>query len=156
MFRKMRRYKQQLSDEQCVEILRSEKRGVLALCGDGGYPYAVPLNFVYDEGKLWFHSAVEGHKIDAVNACEKASFCITSKQELSDDGWSYYFESVIVFGKISIVTDEAKRIEKLRKLGTKFYQNPADVEEELRKSASRAAVLELDIEHMTGKRVREK
>ena len=156
MFKKMRRHKQQLSNERCVELLISEKRGVLALCGNGGYPYAVPISFVYENGKLWFHSAVEGHKIDAISSCEKASFCVTSKQEKSDDGWSYYFESVIVFGKIRIVTDEVIRLEMLRKLGMKFYPDASEVEEELRKSAARAAVLELSIEHMTGKRVREK
>lgn len=156
MFRKMRRYKQQLPEERCVELLSSEKRGVLALSGDDGYPYALPLSYVYDKGCIWFHSAVEGHKIDAINSCGKASFCVTSKQELSNDGWSYFFESVIVFGKICVVTDETTRIEALRKLGLKFYPEAGQVEEKLRQSASRAAVLRLEPEHMTGKRVREK
>ena len=66
MFRKMRRFKQQLSEEECLEILKTAKRGVLAVLGDEGYPYAVPLDFVYEDGKIYFHCAKEGHKLDAI------------------------------------------------------------------------------------------
>ena len=74
MFRKMRRFKQQLSKEECENILRAQKRGVLAVLGDEGYPYAVPLNFVYDNGCIYFHSAVAGHKLEAIRAYDKGSF----------------------------------------------------------------------------------
>ena len=136
MFRKMRRFKQELSAEKCAEILRTEPRGVLAVIGDGGYPYTVPLDFVYDDEKLFFHSAVEGHKVDAVFRNPKASFCVLSQRELSDDGWSYYFDSVVVFGRVSVVSDE--------------------VEEEIRRDMKRALLLRFDIEHMSVKRVHEK
>lgn len=155
MFPKMRRYKQQLEQERCVEILKQEPRGVLALSGQDGYPYAVPMNFVYDDGCLYFHSAVEGHKLDAIRACSKASFCVLDKGVRPDGEWAYYFDSVIVFGKITVVTDEAARQDKLRKLGRKYFPTEEMVEHDLRKNAARALVLKMAIEHLTGKHVHE-
>lgn len=72
MFRKMRRFKQQISNEECVEILKNEKRGVLSVIGDNGYPYGIPLNHYYDEktNSIFFHGAKEGHKIDAIKKNE--------------------------------------------------------------------------------------
>ena len=65
-FRPMRRFKQQMTNEECIALLRKAPRGVLAVLGDGGYPYTVPLDFVYDDGKIYFHCAKEGHKLDAI------------------------------------------------------------------------------------------
>ena len=147
MFRKMRRFKQGLSAEKCAEILQTEPRGVLAVLGDGGYPYT---------NNLFFHSAVEGHKVDAVLGNPKASFCVLSQGELSDDGWSFFFDSVVVFGKVTIVDDERERTDKLRRLGLKYYPSEVEVDEELRKDIKRALLLQLEIEHISGKRVHEK
>ena len=155
MFRPMRRFKQQLSAERCAEILKTEKRGVLSVIGDGGYPYAVPMNFVYDNGNLYFHSAVTGHKLDAVKNDPKASFCVMTGGELSGDGWSYFVESVIAFGRVTVVEDEAVRTEKLRRIGNKYFPDEQKTEEELAKNAGRALVLELAVEHLSGKRVHE-
>ena len=73
MFRKMRRFKQQITDEQCIEVLKNAKRGVLSLIGEDG----LPINQWYfeEDGKIYFHGAKEGHKIDAIKACDKVSFC---------------------------------------------------------------------------------
>ncbi len=155
-FREMRRFKQQLSGEECEQLLKNAPRGVLAVLGDGGYPYAVPLNFVYDGGCLYFHSALSGHKLDAVHAYEKGSFNILKQGGLSDDGWSYYFDSVTVFGVLREVTDEAEKTEKLRKLGNKYFPNKEMTESDIRKNGARCTVIELRIEHMTGKHVHER
>ena len=56
-----------MSREECIEILINESRGVLALMGDEDYPYALPMSHVYVDGKIYFHGAMEGHKIDALN-----------------------------------------------------------------------------------------
>ena len=156
MFRKMRRFKQQLTTEECEKILCIGKRGVLALLGDEDYPYAVPLNYVYDSGCLYFHSAKEGHKLDALKACDKASFNILSEPRLSDDGWSYFFDSVTVFGRLRIVADEMEKTDKLRLLGQKYFPTREMVESDIAKNADRCAVIELKIEHMTGKHVHER
>lgn len=156
MFRKMRRFKQQLTNEECEQILREGKRGVLALSGDEGYPYAVPMDYVYDSGCLYFHSALQGHKIDAIRSCDKASFNVLSEPQAADDGWSYFFDSVTLFGRVRVITDEAQRTDKLRLLGNKYFPSEEMTESDIQKNAARCAVLELKIEHMTGKHVHER
>lgn len=156
MFRKMRRFKQELTKERCTEILQTGKRGVLAVNGDGGYPYAVPLNFVYENGRLYFHSAVEGHKVDAVKRDGKASFCVLSDKVPAGDAWSFFFDSVIAFGRVSIVEDEAERSSKLRLLGLKYFPTEQMVDSDIAKNAHRALVLALEIEHLSGKHVHER
>lgn len=155
MFRKMRRFKQQLTEEACEEILRIQKRGVLAVLGDEGYPYAVPLSFVYDNGCIFFHCAKEGHKLDAIRACDKGSFNVISEKELSDDGWSYYVDSVTVFGRLREVAEEEKT-DKLRLLGNKYFPTAEMTESDIMKNAARCTVIELRIEHMSGKHVHER
>ncbi len=154
----MRRIKQQVSQEECISILKSEKRGVLAVLGDGGYPYTIPLDFFYDEsdGKIYFHGAKEGHKIDALAKCDKVSFCVLGKDNQKDGDWASYVTSVIAFGRIASVTDKEKTLEKVRQIGLKYYPNAEDVEKVLEQTKDRVLCLALSIEHITGKRVHEK
>ena len=156
MFRPMRRFKQQLSFDDCESVLKQEKRGVLALSGDNGYPYALPLDFVYENGRIYFHCAKKGHKIDAVKSCDKASFCVYTPGEKPEDDWAYFVKSVIAFGKRKLLTDKTQIEEKGRLLGNKYYPDKEDVEKEIKKDIDRVAVMELSIEHMTGKTVHEK
>ena len=156
MKRKMRRLKQQVSDERCVEILKSAPRGVLALHGEDGYPYAVPLDFYYENNRLYFHCAPEGHKLDAIRADSRASFCVMDEGFKRDGDWALNITSVIAFGKISELTDINDKTEKLRLLGNKYYPNPDEVENEIKRFIDRVCILEFSIEHMTGKLVHEK
>ena len=156
MFREMRRHKQQLTREQCEKILRTAPRGVLAVLGDEGYPYAVPLDFVYRDGKLYFHCAQVGHKMDALAACDKASFCVLDEGRLEEGDWWYHFNSVIAFGRVRRLEDEQEILDALRDLGRKYFPPTYDMEADIARSLARVAVLELTIEHMTGKHVREK
>ena len=155
MFRNMRRFKQQLTDAECAEILRNEPRGVLAVLGDDGYPYAAPLDFVYEDGKLYFHCAGEGHKIDALKRCDKASFCVTDAGTIQEGQWWRIFRSVIAFGRVRILEDREEVLSRVRSLGLKFA-GPEYVEKELQRDGKRVQCLEFTIEHMTGKRVNEK
>ena len=152
----MRRYKQQLTKEECERILREQPRGVLAVTGDGGYPYAVPMDYVFDNGCLYFHSAKEGHKIDALRRDDRASFSVLEQREKSDDGWSFFWNSVIVFGKLREITEEAEKTDKLRLLGKKYFPTEEMVDRDIKKNGHRCTVIELKIEHMTGKRVHER
>lgn len=155
-FRPMRRIKQQMTEEECLAILRSAPRGVLAVLGDGGYPYAVPLDFVYDGGMIFFHCAKEGHKLDAIRACDKVSFCVLSEGVKDPDSWWYHFESVVCFGRMHVVKETSRKDTLLRMLGSKYFPQGYDVEKDMTDNAAHALVLELQIEHMSGKRVREK
>lgn len=156
-FREMRRFRQKLTAEECAEVLSTQPRGVLAVAGDGGYPYALPLDFFYDaqSGSLYFHCAKEGHKLDAIRRCEKVSFCVMDEGFRRAGEWALNIRSVIVFGRIRIVEDAARREEILRALGRKYYPDPDDVEEEIRRDGSRALCLELVPDHVSGKLVNE-
>lgn len=155
MFRKMRRFRQQITEEECIEILKSEPRGVLAVHGEDGYPYALPIDFLYDDGKIYFHCAKEGHKVDALKKDERVSFCVYDQGFRKEGDWALNIKSVILFGKIRFIEDREETIALVRKLGLKYYPTPEGVEEEISKAGSRVQMLELTIDHMTGKLVNE-
>jgi len=149
----MRRHRQQLSQDECVEILTNEPRGVLALLGDDDYPYAIPMSHVYVDGKIYFHGAMTGHKNDAVKKHDKASYCVMDKGVKTD--WWYTFRSVIVFGRIRTLTDRDEKIDKLTHIGDKFFPTHDETVSEINKLLDRTEVFEITIEHMTGKVVEE-
>ena len=151
-FRSMRRKRQQLSRDDCLRILAKATSGVFALLGDGDYPYAVPLSFAYAEGRIYFHSAPDGHKVDAVRRHDRASFCVVDQDEVHGEAYTTYYRSVIAFGRIRIVEDEAERLAVARLLGERYNPGHEDaLQRELAKGLARMLVLCLDIEHMTGK-----
>ena len=157
-FREMRRMKQAVSREDCIRLLKSETRGVLSMLGDGGYPYGVPINHYYDEetGRLYFHGGRIGHRVDAVKACDKVCYTVFDKGFLKEGDWALNVTSVIIFGRISAVTDEARAIDLCRRLSHRFTQDEAYIEDEIEKCARATLVMELTVEHMTGKLVNEK
>lgn len=155
MFREMRRFRQQLPEEECIELLRRLPRGVLAVLGDEGYPYALPLDFLYEDGKLYFHGAMEGHKLDAIRRCDKVSFCVMDEGYRNEGEWALNIKSVIVFGRMRIVEDWQETVDIVRRIGLKYYPTAESVEEEIEKAAARVCCMELTVEHMTGKLVNE-
>ena len=154
----MRRINQQLPHEECIAILKSEVRGVLSVLGDDDYPYGIPLDFYYseEEGRIYFHGAGEGHKIDSIKKHDKVSFCVMGKGTPDAEGWFLHFKSVIVFGHIRIVEDHAKALDICRKLCYKFNFAPEVIEKTIEKSGPRVTCLELIPEHITGKAIKEK
>ena len=152
----MRRIQQQLSYDECIEILTNEPRGVLAILGDDDYPYAVPMSHVYVDGKLYFHGSKSGHKHDAIKKHSKVSYCVMDKGVKANDSWWYTFRSVVVFGKIIILADKQDRIDKLTHLGNKFFPSEKETEDEIDRLLDKTEVFEITIEHMTGKIVKEK
>lgn len=157
MFRKMRRFKQQISDVECIEILKNTKRGVLSLMGDDGYPYGIPIDHWYceEDGKLYFHGAKEGHKIDAIKACDKASYCVYDEGYRKEGDWALNIKSVIIFGRISLVEDAEKARAICTALTKKFTDDEEYLEKELKNALPRVQCLEFAPEHMTGKLVNE-
>ena len=151
MFRKMRRFKQQLSNDEALEILKNCKSGVLAVSGDDGYPYTVPLNFVYADGKIYFHCAKSGHKLDAVRANDKVSFCVIDKNEVDAENLTTLFKSVVVFGRAKIMSDTEKIKSAMTVFGLKYNNDVAAVEKEIQREWSGLCCVEITIEHITGK-----
>lgn len=159
MFREMRRVKQQVSEEECKKILKEEKRAAFSVIGDDGYPYTVPINFFYDDtdNKIYFHGAKEGHKSDAVRQCDKVCFTVWNQGFKKEGHWEWNVTSVVVFGKVQLVTDVVVVEDRLRKLATKYYPTIDEVEKEMKgPSASRVQLFAIEMEHMTGKLVNEK
>lgn len=151
MDRPMRRHRQALSQEECQSILARNSHGVLAINGDDGYPYAVPLSYAVVDDKIYFHSAVEGHKIDALRACDKVCFTVVDADEVVAEQFTTYYRSVIVFGRARILTDPADLRSALEALADKYSPHAHGREKEIEGALSRVAVIELTPDAITGK-----
>ena len=153
MFREMRRKKQQLTQEETMVILREGTSGVLSLTGDEGYPYGVPLSYVYDGDKLYFHCAKEGHKIDAIRKNPKASFCVIAQDEIVPERYTTCYRSVIAFGSVRILENEGEKRRAIEELALKYA--PEDSEENrqnyIEKDWEPLCMLEMTVEHLSGK-----
>lgn len=158
MFRPMLRFKQQISNEECIEILKKELRGVLSVIGDDGYPYGVPINHYYceEDGKIYFHGGMMGHKIDALRRCGKASFCVYDEGYREEGEWFLRIRSVIVFGQVEFVEDREKTLRISRELSRKFIKDEDYIQGEIDRSSARTLMFALVPEHMSGKLVKEK
>lgn len=177
MFREMRRNKQQLSFDECVGMLENATSGTLAVSGDDGYPYAVPLSYVYvrgdadgeksttnenvtngesNYGKIYFHCGKAGHKIDSIKRNEKVSFAVIGQDKVVPLEYTTHFKSVIAFGRIRIIEDEAEKRRTIEVLA-KRYAPDDSVEHrnaEIEKDYAGLCMLEMKIEHLTGKQSR--
>ena len=176
-FRRMRRFKQELGRKDCLEIIKRGTSGVLSLLGDGGYPYGVPIGYVFIPGdgapenadgpaegegsggcaligdSFYFHAAKVGHKIDAIRSCDKASFAIIDRDDVVSDEFTTYFKSLIAFGKIHLVEDEEEKAESIDKLARRYSPDETDesVKKAIEKEYGILQMIRFDVEHMTGK-----
>ena len=159
MFRTMRRFKQQISEEECIRILQEEKRGILSMHGEDGYPYGIPMNHWYnpENGKLYFHCAKTGHKLDAIRKNDQVSYCVYDQGFRKDGDWALNIRSVVVFCRARIVDDAEDELRRRIAVGLcrKFTDDEAFLQKELVNAMPRAAFLELTPDHMTGKLVNE-
>ena len=157
MFREMAKKKQSLSKEQIDRILVNEKRGVLSVHGENGYPYGLPINYWYDPetGNIYFHSGKKGHKIDAIRGNNKVSFCVYDGGYRKDDHWSLNISSVIVFGTLHLVPDGETANRVYRQLSLKFTNDLDYIDTEIEKFGKNTLCLELRPVHISGKLVNE-
>ncbi|SJZ95243.1 pyridoxamine 5'-phosphate oxidase family protein [Anaerorhabdus furcosa] len=155
MFRELRRNKQILSHGECIEILQNATSGVLAVLGDDDYPYAVPLSFAYDEDRIIFHCAKAGHKLDAILKHEKVSFCVIDKDDVVPHEFTTYFRSVVLFGKAQLIEKEDAKRKATEILCKKYQPTGEGIEEEINKSIDHMQVVQINIEHMSGKEAKE-
>ena len=153
VFREMRRKKQTLSQQEIANILHKGTSGVLALLGDNDYPYAVPISYVYDDGKIYFHSAKSGHKIDAIQRTAKASFCVIDEDLVVPEEYTTYFRSVIAFGQIRVIEDDREKRAAIEKLAIKYApeDTAANRDNTINREWKPLCMLEMTIDHVTGK-----
>ena len=157
MFRDVANKKNQISAQQCLDLLKQVPRGVLSLQGDEGYPYGLPTNFWYrpEDGCIYFHSGKQGHKVDSMARSPKASLCVLSPGTRKDGDWALSFESVIVFGTLEVLEDPAFAMETARQLSLQFTDDRDFIEHEIALYGSRTLCFRLRPEHITGKAIRE-
>lgn len=153
MFRPMRRSAQALGMDACREVLSRGTSGVLALLGDGGWPYAVPLSYAFDGEKLYFHCAREGHKLDAIRREARASFCVVDRDEVVPEEYTTYFRSVIAFGRVRVLENEAQMRAAIELLARRYFPQDSDEgrERAIEREWAGLCMLEMDIKHMSGK-----
>lgn len=152
MYREMRRKEKQLAQEELLDILKQGEYGVLSTVGNNGMPYGVPVNYLYEEGVIYFHCSLEGHKVDNMRENPKVSFCVVTDVSLIPDDFNTRFRSVIAFGKVRQVTDKTEKLEIYRKLIRKFSSDYiAEGEEYIQKAGDKASIYTIVVEHMTAK-----
>lgn len=159
MFRPIRRKMNEISTEEAKQLLINERRGVLALHGDNGYPYAIPINFYFDEAnnKIIFHGAKEGHKVDAITNCDKVCFTVYGNETIKEDKpWAPYMQSAIAFGHCRLINDEEVALNRIKQLAMKYYPNEETADKTIEQSKSTLQIFEIKIEHLTGKQIRER
>lgn len=158
MFRNVRKKINEISVMEAKELLKTSRRGVLALNGDNGYPYAIPVNYLYveDSNQIIFHGSKVGHKVDSLKRSDKICFTVYGNETIKDLNWAPYLESAVVFGRCHMVDDleETKRL--CKQFAMKYYPTEAMVDEEVEISAKAVGMFVIDIEHISGKRVQEK
>lgn len=158
MFRKVRKIKNEISEQEARVILKEGKRAVLSVNGDDGYPYAIPVNYYYDEeeNRIYIHGSKAGHKIDAINADNKVCFTVYNDGYLEEGDWAYHVSSTVVFGRASIIKDEEKRFQKVLLLTEKYYPTKEMAKETVEEGFAYVNLIAIDIEHISGKKVHEK
>lgn len=157
MFRELFRKNQQIPMQECVQLLKSETRGVLSVLGDDGYPYGTPMNHWYNDadGKIYFHTGNVGHRLDALKQCDKVSFCVYNQGYRNAGEWAWHVNSVIVFGRMQIIDDMDLVTEITTKLSHKFTQDEAYIRKEIQLHGHRTLLLQLTPEHICGKSIME-
>ena len=153
MFREIRRKRQALSQEETIDILKMRTSGVLAVAGDNGYPYAVPISYLYDNRKIYFHCAKSGHKLDSLKRNAKVSFCVIDQDQIVPEEYTTYFRSVIAFGMIRILENEGEKRSAIEKFALKYTPNDTlkNRQKTIEQEFHSLCMLEMKIEHMTGK-----
>lgn len=158
MFREIRKKKNEISSDAAKELLRCSRRGVLAVNGDNNYPYAIPVNYLYDEEaqKIYFHGAKAGHKVDSLKACDKVCFTVISQEIVKEEPWAPFLQSVVVFGRCHLVENQEDCIRLVKKFAMKYYPDEKLVDEEVKISGKAVQMFEIEIEHFSGKEVQER
>lgn len=158
MFRPIRKKKNQISDEAAKELLRTSRRGVFAVNGDDGYPYAIPINFLYDEDaqKIYFHGSRAGHKVDSLRACDKVCFTVYGNETVRDEPWAPYMQSVVVFGRCRLLESGEESLALVKRFAMKYYPDESLVDIEIAEGGRAVQMYEITIEHYSGKEVQER
>lgn len=156
MFRKMRRMDKAMDEAAALELLKKCEFGIISTVGSDGYPYGVPVNYAYKDGFIYFHCATTGHKLDNIIENNKVSFCAVGESKIISEKFSTKYESVIAFGKASIVEDDNEKREALLEIIKKYSPNFMESGKKyIENDCDKALVVKIEVEHITGKKAKE-
>ena len=158
MFRPIRKKKNEIDVNAAQALLQNSRRGVLAVNGDDGYPYAIPVNYLYDteNQKIYFHGARAGHKVDALKACDKICFTVYGNEQIKEEAWAPFMQSVVVFGRCHLLEAGPKATALLKRFAMKYYPNEQLADEEIEHAGKAVQMFEIEIEHLSGKEIQER
>lgn len=158
MFRPIRKKKNEISVEAAEQLLVESRRGVLAVNGVEGYPYAIPINYYFDKEarKIYFHGAKAGHKIEALRACDKVCFTTYGNETVKKEAWAPFVQSVVVFGRCRPLEGSTEALARLKQLAMKYFPEERLADEEIARAGKAAQMFEIEIEHLSGKEEQEK
>ena len=158
MFRPIRKKKNEIDVNAAQALLQNSRRGVLAVNGDDGYPYAIPVNYLYDteNQKIYFHGARAGHKVDALKACDKICFTVYGNEQIKEEAWAPFMQSVVVFGRCHLMEAGPKATALLKRFAMKYYPNEQLADEEIEHAGKAVQMFEIEIEHLSGKEIQER
>ena len=158
MFRPIRKKKNEIDVNVAQALLQNSRRGVLAVNGDDGYPYAIPVNYFYDteNQKIYFHGARAGHKVDALKACDKICFTVYGNEQIKEEAWAPFMQSVVVFGRCHLLEAGPKATALLKGFAMKYYPNEQLADEEIEHAGKAVQMFEIEIEHLSGKEIQER
>ena len=158
MFRAIRKKKNEISAEAAEQLLLQCRRGVLAVNGVEGYPYAIPINFYFDREnkKVYFHGAKTGHKIEALRACNKVCFTVYGNETIKGETWAPYMQSAVVFGRCRLMENNTEAMARLKQFAMKYYPEEQLADEEIARAGKAAQLFEIEIEHLSGKEIQER
>jgi len=152
MFRKMRLGKKGLSQDQAWQVLEKAHYGVLAVLGDSGYPYGVPVQYVVMNKAIYIHCAKQGHKLDAIAAEPKVCFTAVSDMQILADDFNTAFHSAVAFGKAALLEDEQEILAALWKIFEKYTPDHLEAAKDyLADNLAATAVIKITVDHLTGK-----
>ena len=158
MFRPIRKKKNEISPELAKQLLASARRGVLALNGEDGYPYAIPINYRYceDENRIYFHGARAGYKVDLLKRSDRVCFTVCGDEAVKDEPWAPYVRSAVVFGRCRLLEPSPRTTQLVRQFAEKYYPSAELIEQELATAGKAVQMFEIEIEHLSGKEVQER
>ena len=158
MFRKIRNKKNEFDSNAVHNLLQYSRRGVLSVNGDNGYPYAVPVNYLYDRisQKIYFHGACAGHKVEAIKACDKVCFTVYGNETIKEESWAPFVQSAVVFGRCNLVKAGVRAADILKQFAMKYYPDEKMADEEIARAGKAVQIFEIDIEHLSGKEIQER
>ncbi|MBE0598134.1 MAG: pyridoxamine 5'-phosphate oxidase family protein [Desulfuromonadales bacterium] len=147
----MRRKDREITTREAVEILDAGEYGVLSTVGEDGQPYGVPLSYVHQKKRIYFHCAIEGQKLENIRSSGKVSFCVIGNTKVLPDKFTTDYESVVVFGVATEVSGQ-ERHQALVWLLEKYCPDSIEAGKKYIEIKDQiTTVIKIEINHISGK-----